>query len=325
MKKIASFADLASACAEYKPLMALRREESRPGLGKRELLICGGTGCQSSKSQVLLENLQAEIKAAGLEERAAAHITGCFGFCEKGPIVKVFPDDVFYVEVMPEDANEIVQSHLANNTVVRRLIYEDPAHPGVCMQKQHDINFFKKQQRVALENCGLINPERLEEYIAAEGYLGIAKCLESMTPEQVTKEITASGLRGRGGGGFPTGIKWKAAAVQPAGKKYMVCNADEGDPGAFMDRSILEGDPHGIIEGMLIGAYAIGADEGYVYIRAEYPLAITRLSRAVEQAGAAGLLGDNILGSGFNFRLELKYGAGAFVCGEETALLRSVE
>ncbi len=325
MKKLASYNDLAAAQAQYKPLLALRQEAAHEGAERRELLICGGTGCQSSKSQDLLKNLQAEIKAAGLEGKASAQITGCFGFCEKGPIVKVFPDDVFYTEVSPEDAKEIVQSHLLNGNIVRRLLYEDPARPGTYLEKQHDINFYKKQLRIALENCGLINPEMIEEYIAADGYQAIARCLQKMKPQEVVQEVIASGLRGRGGGGFPTGVKWKTAAEQPAGKKYMVCNADEGDPGAFMDRSILEGDPHSIIEGMLIAAYAFGSDQGYVYIRAEYPLAIARLQKALDQAKASGLLGQNILGSGFNFELELKYGAGAFVCGEETALLRSIE
>ncbi|MDR2051645.1 MAG: NADH-quinone oxidoreductase subunit NuoF [Deltaproteobacteria bacterium] len=324
MKKIASYAELNAARAACKPLLALREENTRSGQ-KRELLVCGGTGCQSSESAAILENLHREILAAGLADKASAQITGCFGFCEKGPIVKIFPDDVFYTEVKPEDAREIVESHLRDNAVVRRLLYEDPAHPGVLIERQSDMNFYKKQLRIALENCGRINPELIEEYVAAEGYQGLARCLDKMTPEEVIKEVTDSGLSGRGGAGFPTGVKWAAAAAQPEGKKYMVCNADEGDPGAFMDRSILEGDPHSVIEGMLIAAYAFGADQGFVYIRAEYPLAIRRLSLAVEQARAAGLLGRNILGSSFSFDLELKYGAGAFVCGEETALLRSIE
>ncbi len=325
MQKLLSYTDLRDALERYRPLMDLRREAVQSGSDRRELLICGGTGCQSSRSLELLERLKSEIEAAGLQDRVVAHITGCFGFCEKGPIVKVFPDDVFYIEVMPEDAADIVQSHLLHNRAVERLLYEDPAHPGRRLEKQHDMNFYKKQLRIALCNCGLINPELIEEYIATEGYLGFSKCLESLSPKDVAAEIKAAGLRGRGGGGFSTGLKWEIAANQPGDQKYIVCNADEGDPGAFMDRSILEGDPHSVIEGMAIAAYAIGASQGYVYVRAEYPLAIKRLQRAVDQANEAGLLGKNILGSGFSFDLELKYGAGAFVCGEETALLRSIE
>ena len=355
MEKLADFTGLDEAFRRFRPLMEMREQDlkapvheqkekttqgskaakparpsksktaAKPGTIKREILVCGGTGCQSSRSQDLLANLTAEIKAAGLENTAVAHITGCFGFCEKGPIVKVFPDDVFYVEVSPADAKEIVESHLSNNTIVERLLYQDPARPGTFLEKQHDMEFYKKQRRIALFNCGLINPELIEEYIAAEGYQALAKSLKDMRPWEVVKEIKDSGLRGRGGGGFPTGIKWDVAAKQPGPVKYIVCNADEGDPGAFMDRSILEGDPHSIVEGMAIAGYAIGASQGYVYIRAEYPLAISRLQRAVDQAREAGLIGDRILGSDFSFDLELKFGAGAFVCGEETALLRSIE
>ena len=325
MRKFATYQELAEAHESFKPLLALRQENVDPKIKKRELLICGGTGCQSSRSPELLKNLQDAISAAGLNDVASAKITGCFGFCEKGPIVKVFPDDVFYIEVSPEDAEEIVTSHLKNNQVVERLLYEDPASPGKHLVKQHDMDFYKKQVRIALRNCGLISPGCIDEYIAAEGYLALAECLKSKTPKEVTDTMIASGLRGRGGGGFPTGIKWQAAAKQSAEQKYMVCNADEGDPGAFMDRSILEGDPHSVIEGMAIGAYAIGANQGYVYIRAEYPLAITRLEMALVHAREAGLLGKNILGSSFSFDIEIKYGAGAFVCGEETALLHSLE
>lgn len=325
MRKIATYDDLDNAYTEFKPLMALREETVKPGSGKRELLVCGGTGCQSSLSGELLACLHKEIEEAGLADSVVAHITGCFGFCEKGPIVKVFPDDVFYVEVRPGDARDIVQSHLKNNTAVDRLLYQDPAHAGRRLEKQHDMDFYKKQLRIALYHCGLINPELIEEYIAAGGYQALARCLRDMTPGAVVAEIKKAGLRGRGGGGFLTGLKWEIAAGQPGPDKYVVCNADEGDPGAFMDRSILEGDPHGVIEGMAVAAYAIGANQGYVYIRAEYPLAIERLQRAVDQAKETGLLGRDILGSGFDFDLELKYGAGAFVCGEETALLRSIE
>ncbi|MDR1490548.1 MAG: NADH-quinone oxidoreductase subunit NuoF [Desulfovibrio sp.] len=325
MQKIADFKDLENAHARLMTRMSLRTGVKPEKAGTREVLVCGGTGCQSSRSLLLLERIKEEIKAAGLEERVSAHITGCFGFCEKGPIVKVFPDDVFYVEVGVEDAAEIVASHFKDNAVVTRLLFRDPARGDLPVSSHHEMDFYKKQMRVALINCGLINPEEIEEYIAAGGYQALALCLEKKKPGEVVAEVKASGLRGRGGGGFPTGIKWEVAAAQPGPVKYMVCNADEGDPGAFMDRSILEGDPHSVIEGMAIGAYAIGSDKGFVYIRAEYPLAIQRLQRAADQAREAGLLGENIFGSGFSFDVELKYGAGAFVCGEETALLRSIE
>ena len=324
--KINNYDDLRKAYTEMAPLLDLRQEEAASGkISRREILVCGGTGCHSSESLVILKNLKQEITAAGLDDTVSAHISGCFGFCEKGPIVKVFPDDVFYVEVTPDDAKEIVESHIKSNNLVKRLLYEDPAHPGVYLAQQHEIPFYKKQLRIALRNCGLIDPESMPECIAAKGYQALAKCLEEYTPEQVINVIKESGLRGRGGGGFPTGFKWEAAFKQPKGQKYVVCNADEGDPGAFMDRSILEGDSHSIIEAMSIAAYAIGANEGYVYIRAEYPLAIERLTKAINDATEWGLLGDNIMNSGFNFRLKLQYGAGAFVCGEETALLRSIE
>ena len=244
-----------------------------------------------------------------------------------GPIVKVYPDNVFYVHVKPEDAAEIVQSHIANNQVVERLLFEEPALNHQKVQKHEDMAFYKKQLRIALRNCGHINPEDITEYIANDGYLALAKCLEEMTPQEVIEEMKKSGLRGRGGAGFPTGVKWESASKNPAvnGKKFIVCNADEGDPGAFMDRSLLEGDPNSVLEAMAIAGYAVGASQGYIYIRAEYPLAIDRLKIAIAQAEEAGVLGDNILGTGFNFKIELKYGAGAFVCGEGTALINSIE
>ena len=244
-----------------------------------------------------------------------------------GPIVKVYPDNVFYVHVKPEDAAEIVQSHIANNQVVERLLFEEPALDHQKVQKHEDMAFYKKQLRIALRNCGHINPEDITEYIANDGYLALAKCLEEMTPQEVIEEMKKSGLRGRGGAGFPTGVKWESASKNPAvnGKKFIVCNADEGDPGAFMDRSLLEGDPNSVLEAMAIAGYAVGASQGYIYIRAEYPLAIDRLKIAIAQAEEAGVLGDNILGTGFNFKIELKYGAGAFVCGEGTALINSIE
>jgi len=323
--RLASGKDLQDAYKTYKPLLALRQGGAPSADDKVEFLVCGDTGCRSINSLHILDSLTQAIQASDLGHRASAHITGCFGFCKKGPIVKVFPDDVYYVEVNAEDAGEIVAAHLVHNTPVERLLYKNPDNPDVCVPKQDDMDFYKKQTRRVLANCGLIQPDRIEEYIAAEGYQGLAKCLDGMSPKDVRECIKKSGLRGRGGGGFPAGVKWDAAAAQRANVKYMVCNADEGDPGAFMDRSILEGDPHSVIEGMIIAAYAIGASQGYVYIRAEYPLAIKRLQLAVAQAKDAGLLGQNILGSGFSFDLDLRYGAGAFVCGEETALLHSIE
>ena len=275
----------------------------------------------------IIEKLKEEIKKVGLEDHAMVHLTGCFGFCAMGPIVKVYPDNVFYVHVKPDDAEEIVNSHIARNEVVERLLFEEPALDYKKVQKHEDMQFYKKQLRVALRNCGHINPEDISEYIANDGYLALAKCLEEMTPQGVIDEMKKSGLRGRGGAGFPTGLKWAAAAENPRlnGHKYIVCNADEGDPGAFMDRSLLEGDPHSVLEAMAIAGYATDSDMGYIYIRAEYPLAIERLKIAIAQAEEAGVLGENILGTGFNFKIELKYGAGAFVCGEGTALIKSIE
>ena len=325
MDKFSSYQDLSRAYEQYKPLLALRQKDAKPDAGRIEFLVCGDTGCRSIDKLAVLNRLGQVIADKGLQDRASASITGCFGFCKKGPIVKVFPDDIFYTEVTEDDAEEIVLAHLEKNVLVDRLLYRNPEAPESPVPHERDMDFYRKQKRTALANCGLIHPDRIEEYIAAQGYLGLAKCLESMDPAGVVGCISESGLRGRGGGGFPTGIKWQAAAKQPAGKKYVVCNADEGDPGAFMDRSILEGDPHCVLEGMAIAAYGIGADYGYIYVRAEYPLAIKRLEQAIAQARAVGLLGENILGSGFSFDLELKYGAGAFVCGEETALLHSIE
>ena len=325
MNRLTSYQDLANAHEEYKPLLALRKPDAKSEDGRIEFLVCGDTGCRSIDRLAVLNKLDKIIKDKGLQGRASASITGCFGFCKKGPIVKVFPDDIFYTEVTEDDAEEIISAHLEKNELVDRLLYRNPEAPDTPVPHERDMDFYRKQKRTALANCGIIHPDRIEDYIAAGGYLGLAKCLEEMSPQDVVGCISESGLRGRGGGGFPTGVKWQAAAKQPPGKKYVVCNADEGDPGAFMDRSILEGDPHCVLEGMAIAAYAIGSDQGYIYVRAEYPLAIKRLEQAVAQAREAGLFGQNILGSGFNFDLELKYGAGAFVCGEETALLHSIE
>ncbi|MDY5211878.1 NADH-quinone oxidoreductase subunit NuoF [Intestinibacter sp.] len=327
MKKLNSIAELKAAVQEYKPILDLRENHTDAIPAKRDILVCGGTGCTSSDSLHIIENLKAEIEKSGLSDHAMVHLTGCFGFCAMGPIVKVYPDNVFYVHVKPEDAAEIVQSHIANNQVVERLLFEEPALNHQKVQKHEDMAFYKKQLRIALRNCGHINPEDITEYIANDGYLALAKCLEEMTPQEVIDEMKKSGLRGRGGAGFPTGVKWESASKNPAvnGKKFIVCNADEGDPGAFMDRSLLEGDPNSVLEAMAIAGYAVGASQGYIYIRAEYPLAIERLKIAIAQAEEAGVLGDNILGTGFNFHIELKYGAGAFVCGEGTALINSIE
>ncbi len=291
---------------------------------KFHILVCGGTGCVSSNSRQIVENLNDAIKAAGMEEDVKVLQTGCFGFCEQGPIVKILPDNTFYTQVKPEDANEIVAEHIVKGRKVERLLYVDPEEKEHISDAKH-MEFYKKQMRIALRNCGFIDPENIDEYIGRDGYAALAKCITEMTPEEVIDEMKKSGLRGRGGAGFPTGLKWQFARGYQADQKYVVCNADEGDPGAFMDRSILEGDPNSVIEAMAICGYAIGASQGRVYIRAEYPLAIQRLEIAINQAREYGLLGDNILGTDFSFDIQLCFGAGAFVCGEETALIHSME
>jgi len=291
---------------------------------KTHLLVCGGTGCRASESEAILANLKAVVAERGLETEVQVVMTGCFGFCEKGPIVKVIPDNTFYTQVSPKDATEIIDEHIIKGRKVTRLLYVDPENKEYIADSKH-MGFYKKQIRIALRNCGFINPENINEYIARDGYEAIAKCLTERTPDQVIDEIKKSGLRGRGGGGFPTGLKFEITRKSQADQKYVVCNADEGDPGAFMDRSILEGDPHSVIEAMAICGYCIDATKGLVYIRAEYPLAIERLKTAIGQAREYGLLGDDILGTGFSFDIELRYGAGAFVCGEETALIHSME
>lgn len=291
---------------------------------KMHLLICGGTGCRAAESDELKRSLNHWIEEVGMEDEAQVVFTGCFGFCEKGPIVKVLPDNTFYVEVTPADAEEIVKEHLVKGRQVARLLYTDPVTKKQISELK-SMDFYKKQMRIALRNCGFINPESIHEYISRNGYMALGKCLTEHTPEEVIKEIKDSGLRGRGGGGFPTGLKWEITRESVSDQKYVVCNADEGDPGAFMDRSILEGDPHSVIEAMAICGYCIGADKGLVYIRAEYPLAIERLKIALNQAREYGLLGENILGTGFNFEIDIRLGAGAFVCGEETALIHSME
>ncbi len=291
---------------------------------RTDVLVCGGTGCNSAGAQAVLEAFEKQVEAKGLSGEVGVVQTGCHGFCEHGPLVIVYPEGVFYCKVAVEDVAEIVEEHLFKGRVVERLLYKEPlTHEMV--PRYEDIEFYKKQERRVLANCGAINPEEIDEYIASGGYEGLMKALTTMTPDEVISEVKESGLRGRGGGGFPTGMKWGFAQASVNKKKYIVCNADEGDPGAFMDRSVLEGDPHKILEGMAIAGYAIGSDEGYIYVRAEYPLAIKRLRIAIEQAEKLGCLGENIFGTGFNFTLHIKEGAGAFVCGEETALIASIE
>ena len=291
---------------------------------KMQLLVCGVTGCRASASGTIVEKLNESLKAHGLTEDAQVVTTGCFGFCEKGPIVKVIPDNTFYTQVRPEDAEEIVAEHILKGRKVARLLYENPETQEHVSDSRH-MGFYQKQMRIALRNCGVIDPENIDEYIAREGYSALAQVISDLTPEQAIDMVKQSGLRGRGGAGFPTGLKWEITSKFSSDQKYVVCNADEGDPGAFMDRSILEGDPNTIIEAMAICGYCIGASKGLVYIRAEYPLAIKRLQIAINQAREYGLLGDKILGTNFSFDMELRYGAGAFVCGEETALIASME
>ena len=291
---------------------------------KTHVLCCGGTGCKASASDEIVANFNTILREKGLQDEVQVIKTGCFGFCEKGPIVKMMPDNTFYTQVKPSDVEKIVEEHIIKGRKVTDLLYMDPENQQHVADSKH-MGFYKKQLRIALRNCGFINPENIDEFISRGGYEGLGKVLSEMTPQEVVSEITASGLRGRGGAGFPTGVKWGLCAKNQADQKYVVCNADEGDPGAFMDRSIMEGDPHSIIEAMAICGYAIGATKGLVYIRAEYPLAIERLQIALRQAREYGLLGTDILGSGFDFDIELRYGAGAFVCGEETALIDSME
>ncbi len=276
------------------------------------ILVCGGSACESSSSKQIYENLIKEAKAFGVDKEVQVVLTGCFGFCEKGPVVKVLPEDSFYVNVKPEDAHDIIAEQIVKGREVPRLLY-DPTKKDIA--DSGDIPFYKKQLRIVLRNCGKINPENMEEYIARDGYMALEKALFEMTPQQIVDEIKKSGLRGRGGAGFPTGLKWEAGmkATSKNGIKYVVCNADEGDPGAYMDRSTIEGDPHSILEAMTICGRAIGANKGFIYIRAEYPLAVHRLEVAMEQSKKAGLLGKNILGSGFDFDIEIRLGAGAFV------------
>ncbi len=318
MKTIAELNEIRERVAKE---IALRTDRNYTGREKH-ILVCGGTGCTSSKSKEIIANLEAGIKANGLDHVRVIR-TGCFGLCAKGPIVVVRPEDTFYAMTKPEDVEEILQKHIIGGEVVERLLCKDV--DGSLVKSLDELNFYKKQHRIVLKNCGLIDPENIDEYLAYDGYKALEKVLTTMSQDEVIQVVSDSGLRGRGGAGFPTGRKWQFAKASENEQKFVACNADEGDPGAFMDRSVLEGDPHTIVEAMAIAAYAIGANKGYVYVRAEYPIAVQRLQRAIDQAKEYGLLGENIFGTNFCFDLEIRLGAGAFVCGEETALMESVE
>lgn len=332
--KILSIHDLEKIRRSAETALRLREESNDKvtenscglALGSQHLqiLICGGTGCKASSSHLIADNLNKTLKESGIADKVEVITTGCFGFCEKGPIVKIIPDNTFYTQVTPKDAEEIVKEHIIGGKKIERLMYTDPKTEQKVSDSKH-MDFYRKQLRIALRNCGFIDPENIEEYIARNGYVALANYLLNHTPDKVIDVIKRSGLRGRGGGGFPTGLKWELTARQESDIKYVVCNADEGDPGAFMDRSIMEGDPHSIIEAMALCGYSIGASKGLVYIRAEYPLAIHRLKTAITQAREYGLLGGHILGTDFCFDIDIRYGAGAFVCGEETALIHSME
>ena len=291
---------------------------------RSHVLICGGTGCTSSKSREIKKELELELKRLGLENEVQIVMTGCFGLCEAGPIVIIYPEGTFYSKVQVSDAKRIAQDHLLKGRIIKDLLYKEAIEEGE-IKSVNEVEFYAKQTRLALRNCGQINPENIDEYIAHDGYRALAKALTEMKPEDVINEVKKSGLRGRGGGGFTTGLKWEFTYRSKSDKKYVACNADEGDPGAFMDRSILEGDPHAVLEAMALAGYAIGADTGYIYVRAEYPIAVKRLNIAIKQAHEYGLLGQNIFGTDFSFDIELRLGAGAFVCGEETALIESIE
>lgn len=344
MTKINSLEELRALKKEYKKLVknrftndknissdnssistyGLKSENNTKGNSHIDILICGGTGCKASNSADVIKTFNEEVKKLNIENKVTVELTGCFGFCEKGPIVKVMPENVFYIEVTPEKAKLIIENHILKGNIIEECVYSDP-ETRKRLAKQSDIPFYKKQMRIALKNCGFINPEDIRQYIAVDGYEALGSALFEMTPEKVIDEIKRSGLRGRGGGGFPTGNKWEITRKSKSEIKYMICNADEGDLGAFMDRSILEGNPNSVLEAMAIGGYCIGANKGFIYIRAEYPLAVERLRLAIKQAYNVGLLGENILGSNFSFDIDLKYGAGAFICGEETALINSIE
>ena len=321
--RIENFEQLRQKYEECKRLVEVRADPDYDG-DKKFILVCGGPGCVSLKSLQLVENFEKLIKEHGLENKVQASISGCFGFCEKGPLVNIFPENIFYVQVKPEDAKDIFEQHILNNKVVDRLVYIEPVSQK-SMTDSLEMPFYKRQMRIALRNCGLIDPEIVEEYLGVGGYQSLAKVITQMPPEEAIEVMKQSGLGGRGGAGFSTGRKWEFGRMYKGDRKYVICNADEGDPGAFMDRAIMEGDAHSVIEGMAIAAYCIGADQGYVYIRAEYPQAVKRLQIAIDAARKLGLLGKNILGTGFNFDVDVRLGAGAFVCGEETALIQSIQ
>ena len=323
LSKLKSINELIKFSNELQGLLDVKKGKVAPS-GKINISVCGGTGCQASQSEKIREELIKYAQIYRVDDKVQVSITGCFGFCEKGPIVKISPDHTFYTKIKPEHAERIIKEHVVEGNLIEDFLYINPAD-NQRIVKQDNIPFYKKQHRVALRNCGLIDPTYIQEYIANRGFLALAKVLSGMSQDEVIQEMIDSGLRGRGGGGFLTGLKWKFAKGYNSEKKYVICNADEGDPGAFMDRSILEGDPYSVIEAMIIAGYAIGADEGNVYIRAEYPLAIERLTNAIVQARKLGLLGKNILGTNHSFDIFIKYGAGAFVCGEETALISSIE
>lgn len=320
--KIRSLEDLKKVKEKHYPLIK-QRLGHKNGLGLSQIMVCSGTACRSAESQALLDALEHELERRGLKENVRVFKTGCFGFCQYGPIVMVHPGEFFYCQVQPKDARELVETHLVKGQVLERLLYHSDRTRDRTSSIE-DIHFFKSQTRVVLRNCGVIDPEKIGEYIARDGYFALADVVLHKKPEEVIDLTLKSGLRGRGGAGFPTGKKWELTAAQPDSPKYVVCNADEGDPGAFMDRSILEGDPHSVLEAMAIAAYCIGASQGFIYVRAEYPIAVDRLEIAIAQAREAGLLGKNLFGSSFSFDVGLRFGAGAFVCGEETALLHSV-
>ena len=327
-----NYAELLAIKDKYAELVAVRQAVAEQGAKmaehtgyRKQILVCGGTGCTSSGTKKVLATLDASLKEHNLEDEILVVRTGCFGLCALGPIMIVYPEGAFYAHADAEKIERIVKEHLVEGNICTDLLYQETVHTDGSITPFNQTNFYKKQMRISLRNCGVIDPEKIEEYIAVDGYQALHKVLTEMTPDDVINEITESGLRGRGGGGFPTGRKWAFAKASAGDVKYVCCNADEGDPGAFMDRSILEGDPHCLIEAMTIAGYAIGAHQGYVYIRAEYPIAVQRLQIALDQAKANGLLGNDIFGSGFDFDIEIRLGAGAFVCGEETALMTSIE
>lgn len=328
MDRIANYKSLLEIKDKYSELVKSRYNnenvEQNKDIKERQILICGGPGCKSANSYKIMEALNEQLRKYGLAESTKVVMTGCFGFCSEGPVMEIVPDNVFYVRVSPDDAEEIVKTHILGNEVVERLLYEEP-ETKQRIKNKNEIPFYKKQVKIALRNCGVIDPEDFEEVLGTGAYTALGKVLTEMTPQEVVDEITESGLRGRGGGGFPTGRKWQTALRAAGDVKYVICNADEGDPGAFMDRAILEGDPHSVLEAMAICGYATGSHEGFIYIRAEYPLAVERLRIAMKHAKEVGLLGENILGTGFDFDIKIKYGAGAFVCGEATALVHSIE